>query len=1202
MKKYINYGLTLYAIILIFCVLNNTACCSTNPMLNQIVIGNLSEPERLACIDLQRYISQVTKNPTDILTAADWSKNPVPALIIGTPRNNRLIVDRIPDADKISNQGYYLTYTKIENTPAFIIAAYTSKGVVNAIYGFLRELGFGFYLGAEAIPDSLPDITKIRNLSKTPAFSIRGVLPWYNFFNSPTTWDSIDHRAFIDQLIRMGANFVGFHTYDGEPFAGYKEDGKYVWGERLLNTASPTWGTHPLPADKFGFDTGKLYPEDYFGAATTISIKNREEAIEAEQNIMRDALDYAKKRGLHPCIGFELWGDPLNPKDRDVFINRLNHILNQYPSVDYIWIWQAETQGAQGYGENYNMHILPYTLNKDSHLSMYGAALRDTFSRIVKESKGQPPFFQNTGTGESNRANEGARLTLFSNLALNIMNQRTNPPKLAVSGWGGETRIMSAEYYDGLDKLLPDSVVFASLDFINPLPKVDSIYRQLPSERQRWPIIWLENDGDQWQPQPYVHILENTMNDVRSGGSQGILGIHWRTREIQENFAYIIQNAWNPKLTAEDYFKDMAYRYYDEKIADEMASIHSELDLLGYRWVEGGGQAECAPFSWGPGSIEKVNQLYNIRKRITALLPDAGKGKSKLDWLLNNIDWVITYHRAESAAVKAKELIIKAENSNKADALLLADEALSVLENGDLGTAMHTYAQRITTRGEYGVLATINTKAFVDWESLKSRALSIKGSQNNNDNDSWIPAPKIILPRLITSVEEGKDLLLQPVILGGNKAWMHYRSQNDQEWKTEPIEFHKGWVGAITIKGDHIRQNAIEVGFSFSENPADEMVYQPITITVQPNIRVNKSPIPTAKTSQVNRINARYTNNPAVPIQLVWNPINSAEFYRVYRDDVLAVETPAPFFPDAPVNKTGVYKIEAVRNNKVIASSSNIPYKTKSMAADENFSIDTIVNAAGVALQWQPAKNPAVTSYSIYRKPANNTDSETLLGEITASRGTKNTFRDLPPTGEWLYIITPKALNGDAGKPITKRIVFKANYNIKPALNLPLTSKPEDANVVNSVSFTADGGVFKGGYITIPHNSYMNMGKSISISFEFKADSTQGMPVILSHGLWLTDGWFAQILGGTLIIKTPAADIAGPPIYPGTWYKALFIYDGDTIALKVNDIWYQSGMNDVKDIPAKRNLIIGQYEALTPDFAFYGEIKNIKIYNDVISE
>ncbi|MHB1459299.1 MAG: hypothetical protein ACYC0V_20505, partial [Armatimonadota bacterium] len=1162
-----------------------------------IVVGLQSESERLATVDLQRYLAQVTKTVPKIIKASQWNTNPIPAIIIGTSDNNPLL-ESLNIADrKLGAQGFYLADTKLDGIPVIIAAGDVPEGATNAIYGLLRELGFRFYLGSESIPDTLPSALSAKAINKRPAFDIRGVLPWYNFFNSPTAWDPIDHRAFVDQLIRMGANYVGFHTYDAEPFAAYEENGKMMWGERLLNTSAPTWGTSPLPTSDFGFGTGMLYPDRYFGAESTMQISDRNEAIKAEQDIMRDALEYARKRGLHPCIGFEMWGDPFNPKDRDVFLKRLNHLLDQYPAIEYLWLWQAETQGAQGYPENYNMHVLPYSLDKRSPLPLYGAARRDTFRRIVYEAKGQAPFFQDTGAGEDARANEGARLEQFAQLALHAFKRRVSSPKLAISGWGGETRILSAEYYDGLDKLLPKDVVFTSLDFIAPLPKVDSIYTQLPKDRQRWPIPWLENDGDQWQPQPYVHILESTVRDAHKGGAQGMLGIHWRTREIEENFGYIVNYSWDTKLTAEGYFKDIARNCYDAQIADEMAVIHSELDNMGYRWVGGGGQAECAPFTWGPGTEEKAKQLQTIRDKASSLLPRAGKGTEKLKWLITNMNWVLEFRKAELAAVEARDLLGQASRSDSAKSAELAKKAISILKDSNLGRAMHAYAKRLTTRGEYGVLATINTKAYADWKVLWDDAIKKSGANPSEyASEKWNPDPDILLPRLITSTEQDKELELLPVVLGGGDGWIHCRAIGTSGWTTKPLNTLNGWVKKTVIEAGIIRQPGIEFGFSFNADPAVPMAYGPITVTVTPEISKSTRPAMKPLAAKTYKIKLIETNNPAIPVEITWNDIPGIDYYRVYRDNSLAAETAVAMFPDVPNKAICEYRVDAVRDGTIVAGSNTLTVITKMKPVNEKFVIEVRTNAAGVLLKWPKAKSLSTTTYRILRSPASDETKSEVISVKKAGRSSGHSYRDLPSDGKWKYTIIPTNITGQEGKPVSTIVDFKANKDIKPVISLPLNARPADANIVGEVSFTDAGADVSGGYIELPHNDQMNMGNAMTLSFEFNANDIKGMPVLICHGSWQVDGWFVQILNGSLVIRTANGDAMGTWITPGVWYKVSMSYDGSTFTCKVNDQWVDQGASEVVDVPSIRKLIIGQYEARSPDFAFRGTIRNIRIY------
>ena len=48
--------------------------------------------------------------------------------------------------------------------------------------------------------------------SRTPAFAVRGTLPWHSYLNSAAAWDLGDYKQYIDQLIHMRFNLVAFHA------------------------------------------------------------------------------------------------------------------------------------------------------------------------------------------------------------------------------------------------------------------------------------------------------------------------------------------------------------------------------------------------------------------------------------------------------------------------------------------------------------------------------------------------------------------------------------------------------------------------------------------------------------------------------------------------------------------------------------------------------------------------------------------------------------------------------------------------------------------------------------------------------------------------------------------------------------------------------------------------------------------------------
>ncbi len=1164
-----------------------------------LVVGRSAECERLAVRDLQCLLAEVSGSQPRVVEVPAWKARPGPAVILGTPEANPLLADRAGDCAELGEEGYILNSTTVEGAEVVTVCARTSLGVVHGLYGLLRELGFGFYFGSRAAPGSLPDRPPFTTLRRTPALTTRGVLGWYNFFNSPTVWDPEDHRAAVDQLIRMGANIISFHTYDHEPFAAYEEGGRMVWGERLLNTAAPTWGTEPMSTRAFAGGTDLLFADDHFGARSTLAGTDADAAVRLEQQIMRDALDYARRRGLRTCLGFEVNGDPTRPQDRDIFLRRLNRLLDAYPALDYIALWQPETQGAQGFAGQYHQHGLRDRLAPDSALKLYGAARREAFRRIVDRSAGERPFFQDTEEGRIARATEGARLEQFAWLALRAVSRRENPPRLVISGWGGDERLLSAEYYEGLDRLLPDSVVFASLDHIIPRPRVDRIYGDLPPTRTRWPIPWLELDGDQWHPQPFVAIYEPMMRDILAGGSQGVLGIHWRTRDIEENLAYAIAAAWDPQLTVRRFFDDLAARCYPPAIAPRMADIHRELDALGYRWIGGSGQAECAPFAWGPGEPAKVAALRELRDRVAALQGQAGRSLDRLRWLLGVMDWVLTFQEAQTAALTAEKLLAH-DLQDPQQAAQAARKALELLDSGILERALQAYATRISTRGEYGVLATINTKAVAAWRRLRERAAAAVGSDAPSAPAmEWRPTPGVIMPRLLTSTPQGTPVELLPIILGGGPARLCYRPLGTVEWRETPLETVRGWVRRGRIPAEHVVEPGIEYAFVLGSGSPNEPAWGPEALTVMPPTAADTAPRPRRPPPSKAAIQVHVAAGREFPAEVSWNDVEEADFFRVLRDGKPVTDTAVPFCPDAPTGPKATYVVEAWRDGRVLGRSGPVVFDVPEVVIEESPNPAIQTRDTEVVLEWPAGTTPGVFTYRVYRYPVSAPRSERrLLAEVAASRHAGHLFQDAPGSGRWRYEIVPTTVNGREGPAAAVEAEIAPRPPRPPVLSLPLTTRPAEGEVVGAVTFDENGATFRGGHILLPHQPWMDLGRGLTVDFEFRADELGTMPVLICHGAWQADGWFVQILNGSLVVRTPDGDVTGPPVVTNRWYAVRFVFDGRRLHLAVDGKWVDRPPAVVRAVPAGRSLILGQYEQQAMAHAFRGSLRNLVITDE----
>ncbi len=223
-----------------------------------------------------------------------------------------------------------------------------------------------------------------------------------------------------------------------------------------------------------------------------------------------------------------------------------------------------------------------------------------------------------------------------------------------------------SDFYVGFDKILPADVIFAALDNIDPSAsqQVSHAYGELSSERRRWPIPWFESDGggsrrDQWGPQPNVKPFTYLLRDAVKKGCEGVLGIHWRTRGVEEVAAYLAQFAWEPDLSYEAFYDRFAEKCFGKRYGKEMGAILRKLESMGSRWSGTSSQVECGGFEWASDGKRpdpsKLVWLDEIAQRLAFMRNEiigderAGSHRAsraslvhleRLEHLLNTIRWL----------------------------------------------------------------------------------------------------------------------------------------------------------------------------------------------------------------------------------------------------------------------------------------------------------------------------------------------------------------------------------------------------------------------------------------------------------------------------------------------------------------------------------------------------------------------------------
>ena len=953
--------------------------------------------ERLAAGEVQRYLYRISGKVLPIGDEGAWKQAPSrPMILVGTPQANSLLAAVAAGAGidlgaaALGDQGFVVKATRAQGRPVVVIAAAAPVGVLYGAYTFLEQMGIGFYLGGDALPGhNLPlQVPASLDVRQKPAFAVRGSLPWYNFLNSPTTWDLDDFRYFFDQISKMKQNFVGFHTYDSEPFAPYTEQGKLVYAEPLVTAKNYGWGAGPRPGhDRVRIRHRRLFrsgairlPRDHRGPG-------RDDAIRRAQALLAAGLEYGRRRGVRVCMGFEVTGDPTTSEAQAALERRLRELVRAYPMLDYVWLWQSEGRGG-------GAEVPPL----DSPLDV-----------LVRRQRKQFEYLK-----EPQRIAEAVRVSEYIRLGHSILQRIAPTMRLVVSGWGGDRWMRFSDFYQGFDKTLPPDVIFAALDNINPAaePNVSAVYGKLAPQRQRWPIPWYESDGggprrDQFRPQTNAKEFGLLCRDAQAKGCQGLLAIHWRSRDVEEAAAYSAQFAWDPKLSYERFYRRFAAKNFGPEHAEELGGVLRELESLGPRWTGGGGQSECGYFTWFEGNEmpqpENLKALARIRQRLSQIQREMqsngrGEGLERISHLLATIDWVVRYDRAALKLYpegQVPKLIAEAETlKRKGDApaaVQKARAAWAALQSSGLREALMTFPPKMTTRGEFGVLATINVKTYAAYLALEEQVRSLWpaaptcGPDNNPRVDMPLHVvvktpPSIVPQRRPISV---RAAVIGPTTIAGVK--LGYRTPGEKEFHfvTMNVVFRKTYEG--TIPAEAITPAGIEFFVEARDSAGGRACAPKGFPCVTYSASVVPWPNPAVFLTQCQvlprvgkdyRVQANVLDRPAAAkVQLVWRVAGTSGFKTVPMQNVFCDSFEA-VVPSAEVTPAGLeYYVEVAvpQGAKWTAPAAGAAGPRKELPDTTPPGVVTgvkaeVVGPYEVAVSWpRSTDNDTIAGYEVYR-------------------------------------------------------------------------------------------------------------------------------------------------------------------------------------------------------------------------------------------
>ncbi len=711
------------------------------------------------------------------------------------------------------------------------LSAAGETGLLHAVFDFLERQGAFFGIDGESYPIARSAGLQLpppnQPWTASPRFTVRGLLPWPDFLNCITVYNEEDFRSYFENMLRMRFNMFGMHVYTGDK----------QWAESYLsfefagaghlafldNTASHRWGYLPERTSRYGMGASQLYDGEVFGSDATRLGRDPWEIAARTRTLLDNALRYAGKLGLRTGLGFEPYQIPdeifraLPPEikregsvprfdvesltARDLLETRLAQLLEAYPELDYVWLWEDESMNWE--------------------------------SRKTGQPLSVTPFIE----------------------AHDFLRRHAPHKKLVVSGWGG-----AARHFADFHRRLPGDIVFACLSDSLGWDPVNEAFGKLDG-RERWPILWLEDDPSMWLPQFHVHRFERDINRAAQMGCQGLMGIHWRHRIVDPTAAWQARFSWDSHLTPLDLYNSYART---QAAGDRAARLAATLDtadrdrklLCTFSGEVRGGHAVQQEFSgdydeafefWRDFEIKPA--LLESQKQVAAALRDlAGAAaspleKERLGYLAGHLEFLVPYanawmlaHRVQLVLNAALEMRQKGHLEQAREKVGREAVPLWLQLAPEVRRAILAFQRIVATRNDLGTLASMHNK--LERLALVRLRLSIREFQGMSAPEieaafhqvmqpDFEAPPRLFVPTLPTMLARGENVRVMLVATGDapvTSVDLHVRPRGGQ-WSTIPASL----LGRRTyeVKLGEFETRAALAEYSFSAKVGTQKLTAP---------------------------------------------------------------------------------------------------------------------------------------------------------------------------------------------------------------------------------------------------------------------------------------------------------------------------------------------------------------------------------------
>jgi hypothetical protein len=697
----------------------------------------------------------------------------------------------------------------------------TPQAVLYGVFDFLERQGAFFGLDGELYPlepaKSLALPPAAQPWAGQPRFKVRGLNPWPNFLNSIAVFNREDFRTYLEAMMRMRFNTLGMHVFSQSNNSDYP--GNFPYYDPYLSfeygnvghltsadsTTTNRWGYLAQRTSTFGMGAPDLFDGEVFGSEATTRARNCWEIAELTQQLWRESFKYAQQLGVRVGLGFEPYQipdeifsatppearyvakdpkipgpriDPDSVTARDILEARLGRLLEAYPTVDYVWLWEGEELNWASQKDNVPFSTTPF---KQAH---------------------------------------------------DFLRRHAPQKRIVLSGWGGVAR-----HFAHFHKELPDDIIFSSLNDNLGWDPVSEVYGKLEN-RERWAIPWLEDDPAMWLPQFHVYRNHKYMDQAEQLGCAGVLGLHWRHRIMDADAALNARYSWDKTLQPEGFFKAFAAAQARAPRASNLSKVLDDTDrdrlILcsftgeikdGHHQIKeySGDYSEAFRFWLGydpPAEVMKSQAKVAANLRQLTAAASSPAERERLNYLARFVEFLVPYSESWVLASRLHQLLQQALELKKqgqaeeARQKVMAEGIPLWLKLAPLvREALLDFQEIVSTRNDIGELASLHNKyerlaLFRLRLSMREFLGELPPETENLLDEVRRPHPnvaqRVFIPTRPTLLRAGERVRVFAVAPGHGKVprvSLYVRMNGSEKWNQRPMTL----VGRRTFQGELLR-------------------------------------------------------------------------------------------------------------------------------------------------------------------------------------------------------------------------------------------------------------------------------------------------------------------------------------------------------------------------------------------------------------